>query len=138
MPLDDLGNRQRLLGNFVGVSANLVQDVDREPGLLLVLEGHGVHGRNGIGLAASGQQELGRLVQVEEEETAHEHGERDGAESEDQPTPTLVVFTVAARLGGIIDGIARLKVIIATVGGYEAPGDKTITLKVRGEGDRDD
>lgn len=75
--LDDLDGRERLLLVLLWISANLVHDLLSEPGGGLVLVGDSLHCGHGLILTTAGDEELGGLVESEEEETAKEHGECD-------------------------------------------------------------
>lgn len=55
-----------------------------------------MHGSHGLGLAPPGEEVFRRLVEVEEEETTHEHEEGKRAERDGEVPPASVVGTVAA------------------------------------------
>ena len=76
-----------LLIDDFGVAANRVEDVFGEPGLALVEVCDSVDDRDGFGLSAAREEELGRLEQVEEEEAADEHEEGDAADDVDKVAP---------------------------------------------------
>jgi hypothetical protein len=84
--LDDLHGGELLVDDF-GVAADLVEDVFGEPGLALVEVGDSVDDRDGFGLSAAREEELGRLEQVEEEEAADEHEEGDAADDVNEVAP---------------------------------------------------
>lgn len=86
------------LGDFL-VAANLVEDVFGEPGVRLVVVGDTVDGSDGLSLATTRQQELGRFVKMEEEEAADEHEERDRTEGQDEVSPAPVVGLAALPNG---------------------------------------
>ena len=92
--LDDLDGGQ-FLGHDLGVTADLVENVLGEPGLALVEVGDSMHHGYGFGLSAAGEEELGRLEQVEEEEAADEHEEGDAADDVDEVAP--------AHVGRVVD-----------------------------------
>lgn len=105
--LDDLDGGQGLRTlRLLRVSANLVEDLLGEPGGRLVLVGDSVDCGNGLILATARDQELGRLVEREEEESAHKHRESDGTQREDEVSPTPVVGLVADR-GTNCAGVVR-------------------------------
>lgn len=83
---------------FLWVSTDFVEDFHGEPGLGLVLVGDALNGRDGLLLTATRQQELRRLVQMEQEETADKHDEGDGTKGQDQVSPAHVVLLAAALL----------------------------------------
>jgi hypothetical protein len=87
-------------GNFL-VAADLVENVLGEPGVGVVVVRDTVNGGNGLGLATARQQELGRLVKMEEEEAADEHEECDGPESQDEVSPAPVIRHAALAEGSI-------------------------------------
>lgn len=64
--------------------------------------------RDGFGLSATGQQELGRLEQVEEEEAADEHEEGDAADDVDEVAPALVDREVDDAAPGDYSMLVRL------------------------------
>ena len=90
-PLDDLAVRESLLRVLLGITTDLVQDLLGEPGLGLVLVGDALHRRDGLILPSARHQELGRLVQGEQEEPAEEHGKGDGPQREHEVSPAPVV-----------------------------------------------
>lgn len=59
-----------------------------------------VHDGHCFGLSAARQQEFGGLVEVEQEETAEEHDECQGAQAQHQVAPPPVVGFGARRGGG--------------------------------------
>lgn len=109
------------------VTANLIENVDGEPGLGLVLVGNPVDCSNGLLLATTGKQELGGLVEMEQEEAADKHDHGQGAHGEHQVSPAHIVVLSAAR-DSAADFVAGGQVIRAAISRDEAPGDKTNKL----------
>ena len=91
--LDDLGSRQRHLCNFL-VATDLVQDLLGEPCLLPIVVGNSVDDGDGFSLATAGQEEFGRLEEVEEEEAGSKHAEGKSADDVDEVAPSLVAWEV--------------------------------------------
>ena len=117
--LDDLKGRE-LLADDLGVAANLVEDVFGEPGLALVEVGDSVDYGDGLGLSAAGEEELGRLEQVEEEEAADEHEEGDAADDVDEVTPALVDREVCDASPGDCDELVIVRVLLLAEYTYRA------------------
>ena len=76
------------------VATDLVQDLLGEPGLLAVVVGNSVDDGDGFGLATAGQEEFGRLEEVEQEEAGGKHAEGEGTDDVDEVAPSLVAREV--------------------------------------------
>jgi hypothetical protein len=109
------------------VTANLIENVHGEPGLGLVLVGNPVDCSNGVLLATPGKQELGGLVEMEQEEAADKHENGQGAHGEHEVSPAHIVVLSAAR-DSVADFVAGRQAIRAAISRNEAPGDKTNRL----------
>lgn len=94
-PLDNLPVTELLVGHLFWIATNLIENVDGEPGLGSVLVRDAMDSSNGLLLAATREKVLGRLIEVEEEETADEHEECDGTKSEGKISPAHVLFLSA-------------------------------------------
>lgn len=99
-PLDDLHDGQLLGVGHLGDATELVEELNREPGGSPVLLRDPLDGGDGLVLAAAGHEELGRLVEGEEE-AGQEHAEGDGAQGQDEVAPAPVV-SLEADLGGVL------------------------------------
>lgn len=93
--LDDFHGGHLGADNFLGFAADLVEDVFAEPGLGLVPVGDAVDDSDGFTLAAAREEVLRGLEEVEEEEAAEKHDEGDGAQGEDEVTPSPVLILCA-------------------------------------------
>lgn len=78
------------------MASNLVENVCAEPSRSLVLVRDALDRCHGLILATPGKQELGRLVQVKEEETRKEHDKGNRSQGENQISPTHIAFLGAA------------------------------------------
>jgi hypothetical protein len=125
--LDDFLVAERLGDVLLGITANLIENVHGEPGLGLVLVGNPVDCSNGFILATTGEQELGGLIEMEQEEAADEHDNSQGAHSEHEVSPAHIVVLSAAG-DSVTDYVAGGQVIRAAISGNEAPGNKTSGL----------
>ena len=117
--LYDFHGGETLFDDF-GVAADLVEDVFGEPGLGLVEVGDSVDYGDGLGLSAAGEEELGRLEQVEEEEAADEHEEGDAADDVDEVTPALVDREVCDASPGDCDELVIVRVLLLAEDTYRA------------------
>jgi len=81
-----------------------------------------VDGSHSLRLTTSGEEELRRLVQMEEEETADEHEEGQCAESDVEVSPASVVSAVATCNTWCGD-ITRFECGITAMVWNQAPGD---------------
>jgi hypothetical protein len=97
LPVNNLSSAELLFGYYSGLSANLIQDIHGQPSFTSVLIGDTMDGSHCLSLASSGEEVLGRLVKMEEEETTDEHEEGKCAESDGEVPPAFIVGTVAAR-----------------------------------------
>jgi len=100
---------RELLVDDLRVAADLVENVFGEPGLALVEVGDSVDDRDGFSLPAAGEEEFGRLEQVEKEEAADEHEEGDASDDVDEVTPALVGRKVDDASPGDCDVSVRLQ-----------------------------
>ncbi|GMF74269.1 unnamed protein product [Aspergillus oryzae] len=121
---DDLLDCKSLLFDFFRVATDLVEDVLGEPGLLLVLVGNAVDSMDSLGLATTREQELRRLVEVEEEETTEEHGKGQSTQGEDQVSPPHVIL-LGAALDTIGNTVAGRQVTSARVCWNVGPCEQT-------------
>ena len=111
--LQDLRGGKVLFLAILGSSADLLQDLHREPGLLLIVMGDTVNSCDSVLIPALGDEELGRFVQLEKEESTHPEHHGDGTKGKNKVSPAHVVFLGAvARVG-------------ARVVGNESPGQHT-------------
>jgi hypothetical protein len=76
---------------------DFVKDFLGQPSLCPIVMGNPVHCRYSFSLSPLGQQEFGRLEEVEEEEAACEHAEGKAAHGVIQITPSHVALLGAAR-----------------------------------------
>ncbi len=113
-PLDDLCDGQLFGFTLLGNATEFVEQVNGEPGGGLVLAGNSLDSSNGLILATAGDEELGGLVEGEQEEATQEHGEGDGTQGEDEVSPAPVV-SLKADGGAVITGEV----------GDESPGKHT-------------
>jgi hypothetical protein len=63
--LDDIRGTECLIRNFLGITTNLIENIDGKPGFGSVLECNRMHGSNRIFLQSSREQKLGRFVKME-------------------------------------------------------------------------
>ena len=133
-----------------------IGDDDGRIGVLLVDEGEHFEGQlrgrravelcnlvqdlYGFGFPASGKQELGRLVEGENEEAEEEDEQRDAAEDDDEVSPTHVARNGAAFFAST-DGFARgelgtAAVLCGSAVGDTRGGDDTDGLPKGEEGDQ--
>lgn len=89
--LDDVDSAELSILGDIGVTTNLVKDLLGQPSSSLVVGSNALNNVNSLGLATTRKQELGRLKQIEEEESDDEHAEGKSAESQDEVTPAPVV-----------------------------------------------
>ncbi|KFY69558.1 hypothetical protein V496_00139 [Pseudogymnoascus sp. VKM F-4515 (FW-2607)] len=97
---DDLFCGEYLVWDFLQAASDRVENLLADPGLGLVLEGNASDDGDGFALAATAEEELWRLEQVEEEEAADEHGKGKGSHGEVEISPAHVRALGTARLAG--------------------------------------
>lgn len=96
LSLNDRDRTELLTGNNLRVPTYFIQDIHGQPRFAFVLIGDAVNGSHSFGLASASEEVLGRLVEMEEEETTYEHGEGEGSESNREVPPASVISTVTA------------------------------------------
>ena len=82
-------------GCYIAAS-ELVQYLFRQPSLPSIFVGNAIDTGYRFGLTPSAQQELWRLIKMEKEESAYEHGEGKSAESEHEVSPAHILILVEA------------------------------------------
>lgn len=105
------------------MATNLIENVCGEPSRGLVLVCDALDRRYGLILATPGEQELGRLVQVKEEETRKEHDKGNRSQGEDQVSPAHVALFRAAG-GTVGDRLASWETRIARISRNKPPRDQ--------------
>jgi hypothetical protein len=89
-----------------------------------------MHNGNGLILPAPGEEELGRFVEVEQEEATHEHEEGKPSKGIGQISPAPIFRAAAALFASVQKAsVADLKTVLAAEIGDEAPSDKAVILK---------
>lgn len=96
LPLDDLSRAEFRIRHYLRVSANFIQNIHGQPGFAFVFVGDTMDGSHSLGLASSSEEVLGRLVEMEEEETTDKHEKGKCTESNGEVPPPSVVGAVAA------------------------------------------
>jgi len=90
LSLHDLSCREFGISCNRRITTDLVEDFLRKPGGRSVFVSHSMDNGNSLSLTTSGEEELGRLVEMEEEESGKEHHECEGAHSVDKISPSLI------------------------------------------------
>ncbi|KFZ25065.1 hypothetical protein V502_00444 [Pseudogymnoascus sp. VKM F-4520 (FW-2644)] len=121
LALDNVHCGEFLVWDLLYAASYRVENLLADPGLGLVLVGNTSDDGDGLALAATAEQELWRLKQVEEEEAADEHGKGEGSHGEVEISPAHVELLGTARLARA-DVTTVTQRLVARVVGDEAPG----------------
>ncbi|KFY94887.1 hypothetical protein V500_03012 [Pseudogymnoascus sp. VKM F-4518 (FW-2643)] len=121
LALNNVHRGELLVWDLLHAASYRVENLLADPGLGLVLVGNTSDDGDGLALAATAEQELWRLKQVEEEEAADEHGKGEGSHGEVEISPAHVELLGTARLARA-DVTTVTQRLVARVVGDEAPG----------------